>query len=355
MKSLILKIILITVLIGCSSFKDSESDSNENKQMEYQGHIYLYGESHGNEKILNKEFELWNSYYKSGMRHLFVELPYYTTEFLNIWLKEDSDQILNQLYSDSAGTPGNTPYSMEFYIKIKEQCPETIFHGTDVGHQYESTGIRFLDYLEKNNLQDSLKYKLTEEVIDQGIYFYGPPKDYLYRENKMVSNFIRELETLDNTDLMGIYGSAHTKSNDLNFTEKIPNMFTQICSIVNCKITTTDLTPLAKDIESVRTDDVSIHNKTYKASYYGRQDLTGFKNFKYREFWCIENAYEDFKSMKKGDDVLPYDNYLMNIELKNIYMVKYKYLNGESETLYYISEGRTWKDKPVTENIIITD
>ena len=46
------------------------------------GQIYLFGEEHGVEKILNKEVEIWNDYYHNqNMRHLFVELPYYTAEY----------------------------------------------------------------------------------------------------------------------------------------------------------------------------------------------------------------------------------------------------------------------------------
>jgi len=54
---------------------------------------------------MDKEFELWHEYYNNkNMRHLFVELPYYTAEFLNIWMKSDSDEILDELYNDWIGT-----------------------------------------------------------------------------------------------------------------------------------------------------------------------------------------------------------------------------------------------------------
>jgi len=53
------------------------------------------------------------------MRHLFVELPYYTAEFLNIWMKSDSDEILDELYNDWIGTALYNPYTKEFYKKIK--------------------------------------------------------------------------------------------------------------------------------------------------------------------------------------------------------------------------------------------
>ena len=42
------------------------------------GEIYLYGETHGVEAILDKELELWNEYYyhNNGFRHLFIEFGY---------------------------------------------------------------------------------------------------------------------------------------------------------------------------------------------------------------------------------------------------------------------------------------
>ncbi|MEY8395694.1 hypothetical protein AALB64_12880 [Lachnospiraceae bacterium 45-P1] len=49
------------------------------------GGIFLYGEKHSVNDILEKEFELWSSYYQNeGMRNLFVELPYYTAEYMNL-------------------------------------------------------------------------------------------------------------------------------------------------------------------------------------------------------------------------------------------------------------------------------
>jgi len=72
--------------------------------------IYLYGEQHGAEKIMDRAFELWFEYYHNeDMRHLFVELPYYTAAFLNIWLQSDNDDILDEIYKDWVGTNSHTP------------------------------------------------------------------------------------------------------------------------------------------------------------------------------------------------------------------------------------------------------
>ncbi len=347
-------IAITTILIGCSGSRNTDYYSYNQKEMiDYKGYIYLFGESHGNEKILKKEFELWNDYYQNDMRHLFIELPYYTAEFINIWLKEDNDKIINELQKNWPRTADNTPLKIDFYKKIKDYCPETIFHGTDVGHQYYSTGYRFLEYLEDNNFEDSIKFKLTKEAISQGIYYSGPPKKHLYRENKMVENFIREINRINGKDIMGIYGAAHTGLEDLNFTNDIPNMANQLNSLLKGKITSTDLRPIAKDIEPIRKDEIKLNNKVYSASYYGKQDLIGFKNYQYREFWCIENAYDDFKHYKKNKDFLPSSNYPMTIELKKLYMIEYKDMEGKVTVDYYLSDGREWKRQLVTESISI--
>lgn len=83
--------------------------------------IYLYSEKHGVKKFLDKEFELWyDYYYTQEMRHLFSEYPYYTAEFLNIWMQMDNNEILNEIFADIRGTLGVIPEAKEFYQKIKK-------------------------------------------------------------------------------------------------------------------------------------------------------------------------------------------------------------------------------------------
>ena len=130
--------------------------------------IMLYGEVHGDKAYYDAEFTLWKGYYEDGCRDLFVELPYYSAEFLNLWMKEDSDEILDELYADIQGTQfGNENY-LNFCHRIKAECPETVFHGTDVGHQFETTGLRYIAYLTQQGLIDSENYRLAQECIRQG-------------------------------------------------------------------------------------------------------------------------------------------------------------------------------------------
>lgn len=273
------------------------------------GRIYLYGEQHGVDKIMDKEFSLWFDYYHNeNMRHLFIEKPYYTAEFLNLWMQADSDDILNTVYEDWVGTLGYNPSYKEFFKRIKRECFETIFHSTDIGHQYETTGQRFLKYLEENGLKGTEKYMLVEEVIEQGRFYYRDNSyDHAYRERMMVENFIREFDSLSNKNIMGIYGSAHT---GLDATiGSILTMANQLKERYGDAIYSENLSWLALDIDPYRIDTLIVNGKEYEASYFGKQDLTGLRNFAYREYWRPENSYVDFKDMPIIS-VLPYGSML---------------------------------------------
>ncbi len=192
-------------------------DANQNRGTIEEARIELYGESHGIKQFYDVEFQAWKECYEQeGMRDLFLELPYYTAEFLNVWMKEDTDDILNQTHADSEGTASYTSDYVDFFKRIKKECPETIFHGTDVGHQSETTGMRYLAYLEENGLKDSEKYKLAQENIKQGEEWYQrqDPVDWDWREEKMIANFIWAYDAIGQTKIMGIYGSLHTNITD---------------------------------------------------------------------------------------------------------------------------------------------
>lgn len=178
--------------------------------------IYLYGEEHSQQSILDKELEIWGGYYAKGMRDLFVEFPYSDAQFLNLWMEAGDDELLDLQFQDWQGTQGGTESMKNFLKQIKENCPETVFHGTDVGHTWKSTGQRYLAYLEANGQKDTAEYRRVQENMEQGKpYSMTEQTDSdaagAYRENKMVENFERsyqELEAEHKTDIMGIYGAA---------------------------------------------------------------------------------------------------------------------------------------------------
>ncbi len=75
-----------------------------------------------------------------------------------------------------------------------------------MGHNHRGTGQRFLKHLRENDLEDTEQYVLTKEAIEQGQKYYGTMEE-VYRENKMVENFIREFDKLEGKRIMGSYGA----------------------------------------------------------------------------------------------------------------------------------------------------
>ncbi len=194
------------------------------------GHIYLYGETHGVPAILDKELELWQDYYGQGVRHLFVELPWYTAEFLNQWMAAEDDTILDAVYDDWKGTLSHNPDIKSFYQAIKETCPETVFHGTDVGHQSDTTGARCLELLRAAGEEDSAAYRAAETCIGQGETYYGNmgPEGEAYRENTLTENFETACDALDGAPVVGFYGSMHTNPRGTDPDSGVPTMAAQL-------------------------------------------------------------------------------------------------------------------------------
>ncbi len=178
--------------------------------------IRLYGESHGYKPYYDIELELWKERYALGYRNLFVELPYYSAEFLNVWMGEGSDEVLDRFFEDIQGTLSGNESNKTFFRDIKRFCPETVFFGTDVGHQYDTTGARYLRYLEDKGQKDSVQYDLAEECIRQGKEYALVHTDSgisPVREAYMVSNFIEAYDRCGGK-IMGIYGSYHIDLNN---------------------------------------------------------------------------------------------------------------------------------------------
>lgn len=315
--------------------------------------IFLYGEEHSVKEIMEKELELWGQYYVSGMRHLFLEIPYYSAEFLNIWMQEDNDNILDEFYEDLKGTLVYNELTKRFYKTIKEKYPETIFHGTDVGHQYNTTGTRYLNYLKENNIQDK-RVERTKEIIKQGQIYYKN-RDNSYRENKMVKNFIREYNLIADEKIMGIYGNFHTKKNG-RVDESTPTMVNNlIIKYGEEAIKIEDLTYLVPEKKVVRTDAITISGKKFKAFYYGIENLRGFKDFESREFWKLEDAYDYIKDFQFINDILPYDNYPVNVKKGDVFCVRVIKRNKESLTLFYRASGGEFASKELTQGFFVND
>ncbi|MBQ8536556.1 MAG: hypothetical protein IJ461_04040 [Clostridia bacterium] len=306
------------------------------------GQIHLYGERHGDAQMLAKELSLWEEAYKAGQRHLFVELPYYTAQYLNQWMQAENDDILDAIYCDWRGSASHAPQVKGFYQAIKARCPETVFHGTDVGHQYQTTGARYLAELEQQNLTDSPAYRQAQSCIQQGQAYYETG-DALYREKALVANFIAAYDALGDAAIMGIYGSAHTEPTAAG------SMAAQLQAHYGDALQCTDLTA-----QPLYTRRVDFMGASYTASYFGKQDLSAyFPQYSHREFWRLEGAYEACAGLSLNGNVLPYHNYPMPVAPGQVFLVVMTLQNGSQVSEYYRSDGNTWQDQPVTEQFLL--
>ena len=101
-------------------------------------------------------------------------------------------------------------------------------------------------------------------------------------------------------------------------------------------------------------DTVQIGEKEYSASYFGKTDLSAIlPDYQCREFWRLENAYDDFKDCPTTGNVLPYDNYPMEIDVGQIFMIKYTKADGSVITEYHRSDGHAWRGELATEEFSI--
>ena len=286
--------------------------------------LYLYGEIHGSEVINYTEFELWNNFYKTGLRHLFMELPYFYTGFINRWMKMKDDQILDELFIGDV--VGDSEYDRNFFKQIKELCPETVFHGTDIGHKFDTLGTAYLKSLSPY----SNEYKITSENISQAKEYYdfiqeSKNGDYSagshIREKYMAKNFIRELESVNSCDIVGIYGEAHLFSDSADTFGIEQNMLSMIekyyANGINIEKTLVrDIITPIKKIKSI------IFGKEYDISFFGGLYTPWDENADYITFSKIENAFSHFKNLSKKDNIIPASMYPVTVLKNDVFIIE---------------------------------
>ena len=79
------------------------------------GRIFMFGEMHGSQATMQRQLEIWGDFYHNyGMRHLFIEMSFFGAEFLNMWMQQDDDSILYQLFDDwqAQNTASAVPYTL---------------------------------------------------------------------------------------------------------------------------------------------------------------------------------------------------------------------------------------------------
>lgn len=192
----------------------------------------------------------------------------------------------------------------------------------DVGRIFSLiAGINISDYVRKRRLTlagGELKYD-NAKVIDVALkYGYDSPV-----------SFARAFQAFH-----GFNPSSASKSDaTLNI---FPRLIYQIC--------------VKEVLEAMKKDIITINGKEYEASYFGESDMSSWsKEFTKRQYWRLENAYNDFRDKPRLMQVLPYNNYPpINIGIGQVFVIDYYKDDVTVERKYYIADGTVWNDMPCT-------
>jgi len=323
------------------------------------GRIFMFGEIHGSEATINRQLEIWGDFYTNyGMRHLFLETSYFQAQLLNLWMQADDDIILLQLFEDWRGSAAHNPYSLAFYRAIKAYYPETIFHGTDVGHQSGSAGRRFLRMLTVNDLQNTESYRLASESIEQFRRFQRE-RSHTVRAYYKPRNFIREFDRLGDQDVMAIHGMAHVEIGDFWGYVGVPSMATTLRERYGDNLYTFDMThyALTRDPhDPYRIDIITVAGIDFEAAYFGRDNasftIADGRTLAGREFWRLENAYDYFRDNPLTGNVMPFDNFPMSIETGQVFVADIHFTDGTTVRQFFRASGHYWNNRPTTQEFI---
>ena len=347
-------IIALFLLAGCGVTHKGQRGVEPAFKVQKRGQIYIYGEAHSDKDCLDRELQLWESFYKQGLRHLFIEGAFFESEWFNLWMKAEDDAIFVQHYEDIQRTRGYSLAAYKFYKKIKEKCPETIFHGFDVGHQYDTGGARYLAYLADRGQADSEAYRRTQENIEQAKIYYKDRKnpDSFYREEKMAQNFIRDFEALNGESIMAITGAMHVDAEGIDSYLDY-NQDPRFCYSLLRRLK--ERYGDAVHAESLTIPqgftkkEVVYHNgMDFEAFYFGTYPLPPYKVV---EFWQLSRALAGFDDYPETEEQVNGAQYPMKLYECEIYLLKCPKADGSIENQYYRSTYDAAKNRVITRRL----
>ena len=304
--------------------------------------ILLCGEDHTDAACMERELSLWRARYAAGDRDLFLEMGAATAELLNRWMTTGDESFWELVYRNWEGTASQTPERERFFRTIRAACPETVFHGIDVEHQYKTTGAFCLALLEKEGRQGSEAYRKALRSVEQAQRFYEGwdgdllSRDNAYREDTLAENFRREYESLGRKRVMGIFGAAHTDPCGPDFyTGTTPSMAAQLRARCGGAVACRDLR--GEDLPERTT--LTIAGTEYRAVYYGEYPIRNMGLLRSGAFWRLTDAYETFSRWEGSGDNLPGNEYPMAVRSGEAYAIHYRCWDGTDFWWYGVCEG----------------
>ncbi len=101
---------------------------------------------------------------------------------------------------------------------------------------------------------------------------------------------------------------------------------------------------------------MTVNRKSYTASYFGQEDISSWsEKYKTRDFWRLENAYDDFKNLHRIEDNLPEHNYPMSIAAGQVFVIDYTLKSGGVYREVMRCDGGTWEGMLTTHALAVAD
>ncbi len=318
--------------------------------------ILLCGEDHTDAACMERELSLWRARYAAGDRDLFLEMGAATAELLNRWMTTGDESFWELVYRNWEGTASQTPERERFFRTIRAACPETVFYGIDVEHQYKTTGAFCLALLEKEGRQGSEAYRKALRSVEQAQRFYEGwdgdllSRDNAYREDTLAENFRREYESLGRKRVMGIFGAAHTDPYGPDFyTGTTPSMAAQLRTRYGGDVACRDL----RGEGLPRLTTLTVSGQEYRAIYYGETPLRNMGLLRSREFWRLPETYAEFSRWPGSGDNLPGSEYAMAVRPGEAYAIHYRRWDGTDFWWYGVCDGTRRADGTLnTEEVL---
>jgi len=365
-KNMLIGIILMIVILFVSCSNDTTNVNSNNEVMHYNdsdlspstGRIFLFGEYHASQPIMDRQLELWGYFYHyHNMRHLFLENMFSSSQFLNLWMQSSDDEILYELllpgtFSDDAFIARNNRMLIEWLKEIKENFPETVFHATDVAIHVGSSQ-RFLAYLRGIGMQDSETYEITLQNIDQGTHFIRTGS-HATRAYYMPQNFIREFDSLVDQDVMAIHGMAHVEltTNFLNY-DNIPSMAYILRERYGSQLYTFDMTGYREIAHAIDLNLFNIGERRIGSRFLGR-DTTVHGNVFERIFYRVVIRFDEVINMPVTGNIISSDFFLLPATAEQVFIIKTIYADGaDAKVQFYRTEYVEGYDHPVLVEFII--
>ena len=324
------------------------------------GQVFLYGEAHNDKGIKEEESRTRDYYYNElGYRDMLIEFhPIFANHF-NYYVKYGDDNYIHNLFNKITDfAPMKTYSNLNFYKLIKKKYPETFFHGVDIASLYYDSNPIIKTYSDLGLITD-LDYVYDCNKYSQFYYKnYMTEEGEIFREAKLAENILRIKSYLGNKNLVGFFGDAHISKDGGNFYfPHKPNMGNFLNRNLGFNYYAESLLPFKDGVNDYIVQELPIVHfdfSEYEMTYLGLQDISGWSDkYVLRKFYRIEKAYNKCLVFPLTGEVLPYNNYPIEVNEKEVFMIDYYDKKGNKTTRFYRSDpGVEYNGLPATAGFI---